>query len=436
MIRRLYTVFFICFLFLAQSVLLVHGSPTAEKHEADKIFLAASACVASYSGRPGRLAADYLSRLGWEIEPYEVNSNAANARFLILKNIDYSEGEAHYMLAFTGTETIKDVYTDLRAHKVHFGGRNEGEFVEYAAHQDVPSTEPQIHRGFHDQVMTALQARTAKRDGAERLVEKLLDDPHFKVCLTGHSMGGAAATLAAARLISAGVSPDQLTVITFGAPAVGNKAFAARFEHVINLQRIIISGDMVTGLLQTFAAGYDQFGRQITWVTPNYTTKGPHNMLQYMDLALKHYYDAVPFRLPSKPEKRPDYYVGSVKLEVVSHLAVEEKYLARMLAELYHSFPASKSVPAVDFSAALAAGAKYVLLPEVKVHLVRDQKDLYYVTITETVYETESGRLAHMATFSANTQSLTPLEALGHVYYGALDVRNERLSTAASQVTE
>ena len=59
--------------------------------------------------------------------------------------------------------------------------------------------------------------------------------------MTGHSLGGAVALLAAARLYDEGAS--QIQVVTFGAPAVGNAAFNAAYEPLLQVDRIVMAGD-------------------------------------------------------------------------------------------------------------------------------------------------------------------------------------------------
>ena len=54
------------------------------------------------------------------------------------------------------------------------------------------------------------------------LTTLLQENPESKVDLAGHSLGGAAVTLLAARLTDLGVKSEQIEVITFGAPTAGS----------------------------------------------------------------------------------------------------------------------------------------------------------------------------------------------------------------------
>ena len=60
---------------------------------------------------------------------------------------------------------------------------------------------------------------------------------HAQVLVTGHSLGGAVATLCAFDLArkaeELGISPSQCCCITFGAPRTGNAAFAKLFNQTV-----------------------------------------------------------------------------------------------------------------------------------------------------------------------------------------------------------
>ena len=124
-----------------------------------------------------------------------------------------------YILAFAGTESVIGMRANLLVDKVYFAGGNLDEFAVYAAKQDVPTAEPKVHRGFHEFVQAGLTVKVQDDDGdSKTLAEMLLANKERKVYLVGHSRGGAAATLSGARLISMGVNPEQIEIITFGAP--------------------------------------------------------------------------------------------------------------------------------------------------------------------------------------------------------------------------
>lgn len=64
------------------------------------------------------------------------------------------------------------------------------------------------------------------------LVQNLRKDKKQKVIVTGHSLGGALATLAAYDLeLHASVPAHKLECYTFGAPRVGNYPFAYDYDQ-------------------------------------------------------------------------------------------------------------------------------------------------------------------------------------------------------------
>jgi predicted lipase len=76
-----------------------------------------------------------------------------------------------------------------------------------------------------------------------------------KVFVTGHSIGGALATICGARLSHANLHP---LIYTFGAPRVGDTTFAERFEN-IHLFRFENANDRIPSLPSTHF-GYVQCG--------------------------------------------------------------------------------------------------------------------------------------------------------------------------------
>jgi len=73
------------------------------------------------------------------------------------------------------------------------------------------------------------------------------DCKRCKIYITGHSLGGALATIAAAKLIGNGhISPKRTVVYHFGSPRVGDKTFARWFEkNIPNSWRVTHGYDIV-----------------------------------------------------------------------------------------------------------------------------------------------------------------------------------------------
>lgn len=115
--------------------------------------------------------------------------------------------------------------------------------------------------------------------------------PEDKIYITGHSLGGAVAELLTAKLLDMGVNSNQIETITFGAPAVGNKAFINKYEPKMNLTRITMKGDIVKNLAQIANEKFVQFNTNEIWtISELENDKFAHNMLLYFDKAIKNYY--------------------------------------------------------------------------------------------------------------------------------------------------
>jgi predicted lipase len=82
-----------------------------------------------------------------------------------------------------------------------------------------------IHSGFLNSYQTHADAVFNK------VSNLLLENPDFKLIITGHSLGGAMATLCAMDLhLNKGI--ENIFLITFGSPRVGDSAFADAFDRV------------------------------------------------------------------------------------------------------------------------------------------------------------------------------------------------------------
>lgn len=73
-----------------------------------------------------------------------------------------------------------------------------------------------VHKGFNDYVNTVLETMVDTNDDGidEVLFNEILANTDTRVLLTGHSLGGAVATLLAERLVSMGIDKDRVPVIT------------------------------------------------------------------------------------------------------------------------------------------------------------------------------------------------------------------------------
>lgn len=147
----------------------------------------------------------------------------AKSNFKFFKEAD-TEGFAvsndqALIVAFRGTASVSDALTDSNTQMTNgpFGGM--------------------IHQGFG----IAINAVT------ESLNRKLrrMDKPSRKVWVTGHSLGGALATLYAARRLD--VNDPVAGMYTYGSPRVGDETFREGFNaKMSNYYRMVFGRDIVS----------------------------------------------------------------------------------------------------------------------------------------------------------------------------------------------
>ena len=397
------------------------------------LFVEAAASEAAYSGELSELLRARLVAAGWEIVGAEtVGHRGTVGRFFHMVRRDADGAELH-LIAFPGTERGSDVWTDLRMKRAAFGGHAPAEFL---AVRDTPKKEgggmPLVHRGFLDYCQAALFTDAAEGETAgERLAADLRAHPSEKLYLTGHSLGGAAAILAAARLSDLGVSPDQLIVTTFGAPAVGNEDFVRTYQDRFTLRRVVMRGDPVKDALPS-PLGFHHFGERIDWQPARTTAAFPHTMTVYVDAALRRLYDthdsSGALTLLVGQENRTaghTVYLTPIVVEVDDALAEDVPYLRAVLRDAQYVRNAATVFAPADTSgpldvttqarAARTVGAEQMLVYQISGEKLRDAHETYRLTLERSVYDRDGNLLAAGAC-SAATGALTPMEVILYLF--------------------
>ena len=127
--------------------------------------------------------------------------------------LGYAHDKQRITIAFRGTESHTDqledeILTVLLTSKVGFEDGGNGEVQRY------------FENAYN----------VLKGCVFDRLDEMMTSYPNYNVVVTGHSLGGAVATITAYQLIKQGkVLREKLELYTFGSPRAGDKNFA--FEH-------------------------------------------------------------------------------------------------------------------------------------------------------------------------------------------------------------
>lgn len=407
--------------------------------------------MASYSDELSLLAREWLRETGWQFRSQTTSTSLAQGRYhLVVKELP--DGRRAVLLAFPGTENVSDAKVDLRTVSVPFGGSTVEEFRTIAEQDRHATAYPLVHKGFDDYTMTALfhdliesaedgENKAVGQTMGEALAAELREHPEEILCLTGHSLGGAASILTAARLSDMGVRPEQLRVITFGSPAVGNTAFARRYEKRMQLTRIVVTGDLVAAALQSLGTRYVQFGTRTVWKQDRSSARFEHEMVVYLDKALRHYLvddgadastaetdDIAWGVLDSQPKAiSGGILVAAPTLEldplVADDAAVDAKALQGAWQNRYAPCLVRSATEPSDINSLSAAArrsdCRYLVRQHVSVERVRDEDDVLRVILETSVYDAK-GNLVTAASKSTTTKRMTALEAVCYLQFSTL----------------
>ncbi len=139
----------------------------------------------------------------------------------------YQEEHSRIFLAFRGSDSKDDWRSNIQFRQ------------QIYPYGDESKTDVRLHRGF-------MAAYFAVRD---RVLDVMKQHPSATVIVTGHSLGGALATVAALDVQYNITQHTQqpLAVYSFGAPRVGNAALVESFEQrVPHSYRYVYGHDLVT----------------------------------------------------------------------------------------------------------------------------------------------------------------------------------------------
>jgi triacylglycerol esterase/lipase EstA (alpha/beta hydrolase family) len=272
------------------------------------------------------------------------------------------------------------------------------------------------------------------------LVEYIKNHPDEKIYITGHSLGGAISMMIAVRLVDAGADMKNIKVITFGAPAVGNKNFVEKYKDKINLTRCVMDSDIVDVSLDIF--GYTHFGEVVNYKQVESSTQYAHAMSLYLDCALRKFYDAE-LKINSQNKIETPVYIAPITMVHKSFRPVDEKYIKTALVDGYTSRFAkitfndpqfTEIKKSNDFSynvkeyinAAKISGSKFIVIPIIHTKPVRDAKQhTIYVLVEEVIFDAK-GHLMTMNTSGMTSKDVSILDA---AFFGQESLRESRENT-------
>ena len=435
----------VCVFLMPMHPALAAEEGTLEKAQLE--LLCALVSMSSYDDEVNLVVRRYLQEKGWDYVPHVESNNTANSHFFMVQRKLQDSGEKVAILSIRGTSSMKDAEVDLRTHRVPFGGDSPKEFYDLVLRTELGETHPLVHQGFNDYTNTALFLRPLSEYGdltfGEVLAQKLRENPECKLILTGHSLGGAVAVLAAARLSDLGVRPEQLEVVTFGAPAVGNEAFVSQYGSRFQLTRIVMSGDPIQGVLQSFRGGYVQFPEYVRRKQNPNTKRFAHEMVVYLDSELRNFYD-----IEGQPEEEltePDFFESRAEVdakvyvaqsyELDTHLSAVEGYvkegaknvlMERISQPVFGEFSGHETLSEMC-ATAKGLGCDYVLVQDFTGKRIRDERYNFRIVLEEGLYDLE-GNLLEAQSNSTTTKHMTPILASLYVQMAGRESREEALT--------
>ena len=413
-------------IFLVALIFLLNVATCAASELDDaEIRLTCAICsMGAYSDDESYLMRSMLTSRGWQIEKISKKNNLADAKAYLV-----SKGDVK-ILTIAGTENLKDVEVDFRVGRVTLDKNS----VPLAEKDKNSGDKIFVHRGFRDYSDVVLS------DGlAERLKASLIKNPRETLYLTGHSIGGSVAIIAAARLADMGVTKNRLKVITFGSPAVGSRIFAKNYADKIDLTRAVMKGDVIKKSLR--ALGYVQFGDALEYRQSVTGDDFEHKMAVYLDCAIRDYINCGGnFKHDSTNKIHVPIYVAPILLvEDSFHKSDRELILNALNDSLTNHFSDlvfadeqsleidDKRIFDADFDEFVDAGknlgCKYILIRVLKAKKIRDAPlGDRQVTLEEIILD-KSGVPLSMQTSGSTTKELTIFEAA----IASQEVLNERL---------
>ncbi|GMH44518.1 hypothetical protein BSKO_12470 [Bryopsis sp. KO-2023] len=142
------------------------------------------------------------------------------------------------LVCFRGTYSASNVWTDLQFWRVVHTPKRGNYFLR---------SRPLVHWGF----MKSWTASNLNHRILNRVIQIMhsdkFDKENARVLVTGHSLGGALAVLASHDIAThCGIGPKQITCYTYGAPRVGNHAFAREYDALVpNTWQVINDEDFI-----------------------------------------------------------------------------------------------------------------------------------------------------------------------------------------------
>ena len=421
----------LCLCFYGTSAFAAEKSIKEQLRDSYYTAISAASCLGVYL--PERSSEfSFMRSHGWEIAPYAFEDEDVRTNFSIASNTCADCGMEIYMVTFKGTTNKKDWGINLKTSHTAYGGTTLEE-MEAIAKRDPQEKKPAVHEGFNTYVDSVLRSSVVDAQSKFKGVfKKVYETPNSHLILTGHSLGGAAATLLGERLISLGMPKEKFTVITFGAPAIGNDEFALEYGDKIDLLRVTNTSDPIPGSLQTFFGGYKQFGEHVKYHISPRISSNNHDIAMYVDYSVSEYYKAFDKAVAAGIAKALPYNKVTAGKPLVALWMHGSPGLAkrpyvpdikRLIAEEYMGMLPSYVVMDDALNAetfyrhedimrlSREVGAEYVVICGIDGNQSKD-KDYWYIVLNQGVFKAD-GSLMSIVTFAKKVSATGNIQATG-----------------------
>lgn len=175
-----------------------------------------------------------------------------------------AESSDRIIFAFKGTSSSQNLVTDLKMNHRSLSSvidsenrspTNEGRQLFKFIRSKASFRHAKVHSGF------AIAYNKIKNDVIS-ITSLLLSEKMRPIFFTGHSLGGALATLSSLDVqLTLGMNPTKLSVSSFGSPRVGNNSFQQIYDEVIPTHwRFVAGGDLISRLPKL---GYKHVGKKV-----------------------------------------------------------------------------------------------------------------------------------------------------------------------------
>ena len=181
--------------------------------------------MADFSIDTARMLINFAIQAYKDPENFDVEDMGFHmAKFIENKSTDtqlyLAKNENQVVIAFRGTSSVKDALNDLNILKRTFP--KLGFFKRLFKLRSIFNAK--AHEGFYE-------AYNSIRDDLHEAITYLDESGDYEFYLTGHSLGGALATIAALD-ITRNLDIDPV-IYTYGAPKAGNKRFVRLFNSEV-----------------------------------------------------------------------------------------------------------------------------------------------------------------------------------------------------------